>query len=294
MKPLQGSDDTPPLRRWRTIIIAIISVLLTVLFAVLAEQMVEEEPSIKISYNKNSDATLMPNLLFTFNKKFSLRCDGFPDCGKYFVNTSIEDNAIYENINDPTYNNLNETDDFIINVFDSDYLSNKDKSPDYIEYLNTQNQYYITQGKDVENYYLLRFRRTKRQEIDNSFLSKIGFSPKYNTYYYTESEMQIMPYITKLNGANFFAALHIKPWTLMTEVEKDKTHVMKYANERYFGPNYDVFKDITDILGTISAIYGLMFAIYLFLFKKDLSSGEPYGLIYDIYNKDKKKSEKTE
>ncbi|CAG8715025.1 43788_t:CDS:2 [Gigaspora margarita] len=237
-RPSQGSDDTPPLRRWRTIIIAIISVLLTVLFAVLAEQMVEEEPSIKISYNKNSDAALMPS---------------FPDCGKYFVNTSIEDNAIYESvsepemkfiwylpngtikfkekskkftffidINDPTYNNLNETDDFIINVFDSDYLSNKDKSPDYIEYLNTQNQYYITQGKDVENYYLLRFRRTKRQEIDNSFLSKIGFSPKYNTYYYTESEMQIMPYITKLNGANFFAALHIKPWTLMTEVEKEQ------------------------------------------------------------------------
>ncbi|CAG8730684.1 7127_t:CDS:2, partial [Gigaspora rosea] len=155
----------------------------------------------------------------------------FPDCGKYFVNTSIEDNAIYKSvsepemkfiwylpngtirfkekskkftffidINDPTYNNLNEPDDFIINVFDSDYLANKDKSPDYIEYLNTQNQYYITQGKDVEN--------------------------------------------------------------------------------------------ITNVLGTISAIYGSMFAIYLFLFKKDLSSGEPYGLIYDFYNKDKKKVKK--
>ncbi|RIB25608.1 hypothetical protein C2G38_2138696 [Gigaspora rosea] len=235
-RPLRGSDDTPPLRRWRTIIIAIILVLLTVLFSVLAEQMFEEEPSIKISYNKSSDAILMPNLLFTFNKKFSLRCDGFPDCGKYFVNTSIEDNAIYKSvsepemkfiwylpngtirfkekskkftffidINDPTYNNLNEPDDFIINVFDS----------------------------------------------------------------------EIMPYITKLNGANFFAALHIKPWTLMTGVEKEqKTH------------------NITNVLGTISAIYGSMFAIYLFLFKKDLSSGEPYGLIYDFYNKDKKKVKK--
>ncbi|CAG8796116.1 25664_t:CDS:1, partial [Gigaspora rosea] len=58
--PLRGSDDTPPLRRWRTIIIAIILVLLTVLFSVLAEQMFEEEPSIKISYNKSSDAILMP------------------------------------------------------------------------------------------------------------------------------------------------------------------------------------------------------------------------------------------
>ncbi|CAG8438215.1 11535_t:CDS:2 [Dentiscutata heterogama] len=110
--------------------------------------------------------------------------------------------------------------------------------------------------------------------MDGSFFTQIGFIPKYDTYHYIESSIQIIQYATMLASPNFYAGVYIFPWTTAVQIEKE------YRNRTF-----------TEIIANMSALYGLMLGLYLFLFRKELHSSEPYGLIYRYYNKSDEKKD---
>ncbi|CAG8828787.1 42029_t:CDS:2, partial [Gigaspora margarita] len=242
------------LQWWRIFIILILLFLLSVSCALLLENMIEEEPSIKISYDKNVNSLPLPNFYFTWDKHFRIRCNT-TYCNKFFSNDRLN-NSIYNNVrfsrhiwflpngtltfndtptafpinflfeiyvNDTTYNSSIETRNINFIAFDSEFLKYKNQ-PRYIDLFNTQNHYYLTQGRDGENYYYLKYRRKERQDMDQSFFTKIGFIPKYfvNTYHYIESGIQIIPYPRRNSDPNFFAGLYVNPWTMMVELEKEQ------------------------------------------------------------------------
>ncbi|CAG8460363.1 14736_t:CDS:2, partial [Cetraspora pellucida] len=177
--------DTPcQLQCWRATVIVILLFLLSALFTILIEKMIDEEPSIKISYDKNVDSVPMPNVYFTFDRSFTVYCDNqtFADCDRYFDNTD-RNNTIFSDINfgnsvwylpngkltfkndrtafifyiyinDNTYNSLIETNNMNMIVFDTDKLSSSEpyglisrcyRKPDY--YLSVDDL--ITKGNKL-------------------------------------------------------------------------------------------------------------------------------------------------
>lgn len=147
--------------------------------------------------------------------------------------------------------------------------------PDYVGSFIKQNTYSLVTEKDRIMYYTILFRIKQRQDMDDSFLTKIGFTPNYDhkTFYYIESEIQNVPIISNRSEFgvdnsydNFsnFAVLTVHPQICTVEIERQQKN-----------------RTIVDILGSISAIYSLLLFIYLFLFKKEIA--EPFGVIYKLH-----------
>ncbi|KAF0416827.1 hypothetical protein F8M41_007376 [Gigaspora margarita] len=103
--------------------------------------------------------------------------------------------------------------------------------------------------------YIIYYKRIQRNVIDNNFLSRIGF-PSYKTYYYLRTDITDGPILGPLNN---IVEIYIRLFDNIGEIETEQRS-----------------RTIIDILGTISAIYGLMLGVYVFLFQNQLG-GEPYG-----------------
>ncbi|KAF0458457.1 hypothetical protein F8M41_000972 [Gigaspora margarita] len=117
----------------------------------------------------------------------------------------------------------------------------------------SNNLYYIYPNTNVDIY----FRFIKRMTLKDSILAKLGL-PIYQEVNYIVSRSNIQ-YNPKYNNTVLFT-FNLETTDVEVETEK-RDHT------------------IIDVIGTLAAIYGLITAIYIFLFQKELGDNEPYGLI---------------
>ncbi|RHZ78303.1 hypothetical protein Glove_166g97 [Diversispora epigaea] len=241
-------------------------------------KMVNEEPSIKVTYNTNMKSQPMPNFYFSFDKNFTIYCEyyGSEICSDYFETESSgldyngdayyiaylpkgqillnSDNylSFHIYIVDETYDRLNQSNPMTMHAFDSEYPYQNKNPPKLINSIEVGNSYALTESNGTNVFYF-EFYRINRQELDRSFLTLLGFNPKYETYNYIGSDIEIIEYLFS-NGDGYYAKATIGLKTPVLEIEKEQRA-----------------RTITEVLASVSALYGLMFSIYVFLFGETIS-----------------------
>ncbi|CAG8603777.1 16495_t:CDS:2, partial [Cetraspora pellucida] len=101
----------------------------------------------------------------------------------------------------------------ILTLFDTEYLTYSDE-PLYIDSLNLENTYHISHSTNYSVYY---FNRFKRQLMDTTLLTQIGFAPNYRTYNYITTN-QSPPNTTTM-------VTTIRPKSAVTQVEKEQNNL---------------------------------------------------------------------
>ncbi|CAG8487968.1 10257_t:CDS:10, partial [Diversispora eburnea] len=127
--------------------------LLITFSVVLFMRMLKEEPGIKILYETTE---LIPVPSGNCSSYFTEEHDApesygydlaFLPMGKVKMNTSeSEDIFLTIHINDDTYNHLNQSSPMRLHAFDSDYPYENQNPPKFIESIETENKYYLTQS----------------------------------------------------------------------------------------------------------------------------------------------------
>ncbi|CAG8459276.1 10644_t:CDS:2 [Gigaspora rosea] len=197
----------PLLGPCRAVTILIFLLFLAIFFSILIEKMVDEEPTIKISYDESPTSVPLPNLNFTSNNNFSVttvNCILNSDCNDtiFFDNSHTNNSWFLPNgkITRKTgqaytfyiFNNGSTVNDLItLTVYDP-RTSSYENPPDYVDSFIKQSTYYLVTETDRIMSYKISFRIKQRQDMDNSFLTKIGVTPNYDhkTFYYIESGIQ--------------------------------------------------------------------------------------------------------
>ncbi|CAG8563876.1 10530_t:CDS:2 [Diversispora eburnea] len=223
-------------------------------------RVLKEEPGIKILYETTE---LIP-------VPFNITCEYYGgNCSSYFteehdapesygydpafipsgqvkINTSESEDIFFTiHINDDTYNHLNQSSPMRIHAFDSDYPYQNQNTPMFIESIETENRYYLAQSNGTNVFYF-EFYRLRREELDTSFSTLLGFNPKYETYNYIGSDMQMIEYG---GSSNIYAKVTIGLKTSVLEIEKEQRA-----------------RTILEVFANIAALYGITFSTYVLLF----------------------------
>ncbi|RHZ78291.1 hypothetical protein Glove_166g113 [Diversispora epigaea] len=233
--------------------------------------MVREEPGIKISYDTSSKTQPMPNFYFYFDKNFTIYCyfgiDG-DECPDYYdyaynessyypyyysyepkgqVSLSTSSDYFFEiYVDDDTFDSYNQSTPMYMQAIDIEYPY-ENKKPKFIDTIEVSNSYYLTQSNGT-NLYFFEFYRLRREELDGSFFSLLGFNPTYEKYNYIESDLQLVVY-NFVNGYGFYAKVPVTLKTPITEVEKEQRT-----------------RTILEVLANIAALYGVTLSTYVLLF----------------------------
>ncbi|CAG8563502.1 3763_t:CDS:2 [Diversispora eburnea] len=170
----------------------------------------------------------------------------FLPMGQVKMNTSESEDIFFTiHINDDTYNHLNQSSPMRIHAFDSDYPYPNKTPPKFIESIETENKYYLAQSNGTKVFYL-NFYRLRREELDSSFPTLLGFDPKYDIYNYIASDIEPIEYPV---SSNIYAKVIITLKTSVIEIEKEQRH-----------------RTILEVLANIAALYGITFSTYVLLF----------------------------
>ncbi|KAF0561118.1 hypothetical protein F8M41_025317 [Gigaspora margarita] len=271
-----------PLRWCRALTITIFFCALFTFFMILITKLVDEVPTMKVTY-ENEESIPAPSKIndcqiwrgYNYGNQSSTE-----NCMEYFnqelllsdnVRKRIEQIAPLDldNCTGLLHNgniSLTERDMIVLNLtldstmlnilllFDSEYLTYSDQ-PSFVDSLNLENTYLMSH---YSNATMCFFNRFKRQLMDTTMLTQIGFSPNYKSYHYIN-----IAYQSFFQGTsnNTYSIMKVKPKSTVLQVEIEQKS-----------------RTIIDILGTITALYSLMMSLYIFLFQRELNN-EPYGLI---------------
>ncbi|CAG8596681.1 4835_t:CDS:2, partial [Diversispora eburnea] len=213
--------------------------------------MVNEEPSIKVSYDTNKETQPMPKVGNCSDYfKYESDANSYYYLSEGQATLSVDNYLVFGiYITDETYSRLNHTSPMIMQTFDSEYPY-QNKHPKLKSSIDVGNIYALTESNGT-NVFFFRYYRLRREELDHSFLTQLGWKPKYEIYNYIESEMQTIEY--SLPGPfndvydddvfyNFYAKVVIKLKTNIIEVEREQRA-----------------RTILEVLANIAALYGLAF-----------------------------------
>ncbi|CAG8629583.1 1555_t:CDS:10 [Cetraspora pellucida] len=238
-------------------------------------RLVDEVPAIKVTY-ENQESIPAPSIINgceVFRDNLNYDREGI--CSKYLISNLSLTEKVRKNVERIAQDDLSNytglihngdislkegdvirlyltIDSTILNsiiLFDPEYLKYSDQ-PLYIDSLSLENIYFMSHNINSSLY---NFNRFKRQLMDKTLFTQLGFSPSYQTYHY----------ITTAPG--FSQGASINAVTNMLVIIKPKTTTLQVEKEQ---KSRTVNVMILDILGTITALYGLMLSFYVFLFRE--------------------------
>ncbi|CAG8545879.1 4250_t:CDS:2 [Diversispora eburnea] len=202
--------------------------------------MLKEEPGIKILYESTEFIPVPGGDCSSYFEEENGISESFGNDlaflpkGKIQINTTESEDIFFTiHINDDTYDHLNQSSPMKMHAFDSDYPYSNRNPPKFIESIETENKYFLAQSNGTNVFYF-NFYRLRREELDSSFPTLLGFNPKYDTYNYIESDIEAIEYP---GFKNIYASVII---TLKTS--------------------------ILEVLANIAALYGVTFSAYTLLF----------------------------
>ncbi|RHZ78307.1 hypothetical protein Glove_166g98 [Diversispora epigaea] len=235
--------------------------------------MIKEEPGIKIIYDANTEFQPIPIYLSNPNVSKGGNCSAYFDekfavpnsygynlaylpKGQILLNDSEAEYLLFTiQINDDTYDHLNQTSPMRIHALDSDYPYQNKNPPKFIESIEVENKYYLTQSNGTN---------AKKRRI-GWFVS---YPTRTNVVYSITTET-----IEYAGSSNIYAKLVITLKTSLIEIEKEQRA-----------------RTVLEVLANIAALYGLTFSTYVLLFgerikkpllKKCMAAEDPSDEIKD-------------
>ncbi|CAG8614549.1 15746_t:CDS:2 [Dentiscutata erythropus] len=204
--------------------------------ATIVKMLVDEVPTIKVTYEKNESIPAPSKIndceiIYNYNYNGAA---GVENCMKYYDPELLVSQNVFERVEQITPVDLNQCTGLIHNgsislrerdmiylnfsldstklnilvPFDSEYLKYTDQPP-YIDSLNLENSYFMSHFSNATMSY---FSRYKRQLMDSTLLTQVGFSPNYKSYHYIDVTYQTTP-------NNTYTIMKFKPKTTLLQVE---------------------------------------------------------------------------